>query len=389
MGRKIIGVTVGTTLPKPNFKQTDPTKGDYIKNKPDFEGLKKDVTTLNELVGDTSVSDQISTAITNANYASEAYVDEKVAALVDSAPDTLNTLNELADALGDDPNFATTVVTQIGQKVDKVEGMGLSTNDYSEVEKEKLSIASEAISDLQSKVGDETVSKQIADALSKMQVKAGFIYPLASATVPDGFLLCNGAAYSRAEYPELFAVIGTTYGVGDGSTTFNVPNLVKRVPVGASTNSYKLGSSGGEETHKLSINEMPSHSHTFYVNIQHGDGAITSGESLTSGLQGGGRRRYVDETHEEGGSQAHNNMQPYTVVNYIIATGKGSGVSVQDVIMGVQALPLGIEYGGTGATAASTARSNLGAAPMYSYGTTDLTAGISPLETGKLYFVYE
>ena len=63
MSRKIIGVTVGTTLPKPNFKQTDPTKGDYIKNKPDFEGLKTQVETVSELVGDTAVSQQINDAI--------------------------------------------------------------------------------------------------------------------------------------------------------------------------------------------------------------------------------------------------------------------------------------------------------------------------------------
>lgn len=58
--------------------------------------------------------------------------------MVDSAPDTLNTLNELAAALGDDPNFATTVATQIGGKVDKVSGKGLSTNDYTDAEKAKL-----------------------------------------------------------------------------------------------------------------------------------------------------------------------------------------------------------------------------------------------------------
>lgn len=71
--------------------------------------------------------------------ATETYVDTKVAGLVDSAPDTLDTLNELAAALGDDPNFATTVANQIGTKVDKVDGKGLSTNDYTTAEKNKLS----------------------------------------------------------------------------------------------------------------------------------------------------------------------------------------------------------------------------------------------------------
>lgn len=71
--------------------------------------------------------------------ATETYVDNKVAGIVNSAPATLDTLNELAAALGDDPNFATTVATQIGTKVDKVDGKGLSTNDYTTTEKNKLS----------------------------------------------------------------------------------------------------------------------------------------------------------------------------------------------------------------------------------------------------------
>lgn len=63
MSRKIIGITVGTQLPKPNFKQTDPTKGDYIKNKPDFDGLKTAVSDVSKLVGDVAVSTQIDNAI--------------------------------------------------------------------------------------------------------------------------------------------------------------------------------------------------------------------------------------------------------------------------------------------------------------------------------------
>lgn len=63
MNRKIIGVTVGTTLPKPDFAQTDATKGDYIKNKPDFATLKGEVESLSKLVGDTSIYTQVSTYI--------------------------------------------------------------------------------------------------------------------------------------------------------------------------------------------------------------------------------------------------------------------------------------------------------------------------------------
>lgn len=66
------------------------------------------------------------------------YVDEKIAALVNGSPETLDTLNELATALGSDPNFATTIATQMGNKVDKVDGKGLSTNDYTTEDKNKL-----------------------------------------------------------------------------------------------------------------------------------------------------------------------------------------------------------------------------------------------------------
>ena len=186
-------------------------------------------------------------------------------------------------------------------------------------------------------------------------LKAGFIYPLASMTVPEGFLLCDGTAYNRAEYPELFAAIGTMYGAGNGSTTFNVPNLQTRVPVGAGEG-YELGSTGGEAEHTLTVDEMPSHTHNVPYNIS----STTSGSAayrLTSPESGTATIR------ANGGDQPHNNMQPYTVVHYIIATGKDTGVSVTDIITGVQALPLGIEYGGTGATDVATARENLEITP--------------------------
>lgn len=74
----------------------------------------------------------------DSNFITSSDVDTKISALVDSAPETLDTLNELAAALGDNPNFATTITEQIGNKVDKIEGKGLSTNDYTTEEKEKL-----------------------------------------------------------------------------------------------------------------------------------------------------------------------------------------------------------------------------------------------------------
>lgn len=135
-----------------------------------------DIAQLQTLVGDTSVSSQIATAVAgkadtnhahteyaatthahteyaevnhthtgyalenheHTGYATETFVNTQVAGLVNSAPDALNTLNELAAALGNDANFATTIATQLGSKVDKVDGQGLSTNDYTDADKNKL-----------------------------------------------------------------------------------------------------------------------------------------------------------------------------------------------------------------------------------------------------------
>lgn len=88
----------------------------------------------------------------------------------------------------------------------------------------------------------------------------GAIMQYAGKTQPDGWLFCLGQAISRTEYQSLFNVIGTTYGSGDGSTTFNVPNLQELFPLGVS-DTNELGSKGGAKEVALSVEEMPSHTH--------------------------------------------------------------------------------------------------------------------------------
>lgn len=112
--------------------------------KADADGIHITAVSLN---GEAAATEKyVEDAIANINipevdftgYATETYVNNKVADLVNSAPEALNTLNELASALGDDPNFATTVAAEIGKKVDKIDGKGLSTNDFTNEYKEKL-----------------------------------------------------------------------------------------------------------------------------------------------------------------------------------------------------------------------------------------------------------
>lgn len=89
----------------------------------------------------------------------------------------------------------------------------------------------------------------------------GSIVPFTGSALPNGYLLCDGSAVSRTTYTELFSVIGTEFGSGDGSTTFNIPNLTGRLAIGQS-NEHLLASSGGEETHALTTGEIASHLHS-------------------------------------------------------------------------------------------------------------------------------
>jgi len=147
----------------------------------------------------------------------------------------------------------------------------------------------------------------------------GFIHDFGGGTVPAKFLLCDGAAISRTTYSKLFAAIGTTWGAGDGSTTFNVPDMRRRVPVGSggtgtSTLQNTVGSVGGAETHTLTTSEMPSQPHDVPI-------SGTSGGYTGYALGGTGSALSPLSTTSVGGGQAHNNMQPSAVFNMVIYAG--------------------------------------------------------------------
>lgn len=195
---------------QPDWNETDTTVPAYIKNKP--------------------------TLITQSD------IDATVAALVDSAPQTLDTLNELAAALGDDPNFATTVTNALGNKVDKVNGKGLSTNDYTTAEKNKLAgIASGAEVNVQA---DWNVTSTSSDAFIRNKPT---IPTKTSDLVNDSGYTTNTGTLTEADFD-----VSTQQ---DGTIVMTV----------------------GEDTYTINLN----HEHPQYVNANDLDDYIVAGTNVT------------------------------------------------------------------------------------------------------------
>jgi microcystin-dependent protein len=167
------------------------------------------------------------------------------------------------------------------------------------------------------------------------------IVPWSSASVPTGFLECNGAAVSRSTYAALFAIVGTTYGAGDGATTFNVPDLQDNVAVGKS-GTKALASTGGANTTPvtaggniggttanatLSTPQLASHSHpgSFNKTPVGGIGGPPSGSiagpstSTGSTGSGGGHSHNMSATFS-GNTANPSVLQPYLTIIYIIKT---------------------------------------------------------------------
>lgn len=159
-------------------------------------------------------------------------------------------------------------------------------------------------------------------SLNVSNLLIGEIIEYAGESIPGGYLVCDGSAVSRTEYSELFDVIGTLYGSGDGSTTFNLPDLRGKVVTGLNANNSNfnvLGKTGGEETHTLTINEMPSHNHKMYS-----PASVTVAAGSNYGIPDLGIS--TTPTTNTGGDQPHNNLQPYITINYLIRAKKTKNV---------------------------------------------------------------
>ena len=149
----------------------------------------------------------------------------------------------------------------------------------------------------------------------------GMVVPYAGAVAPDGWLLCQGQAVSRTTYAQLFSVIGTTYGSGDGSTTFNLPDMRGRVAVGSDAN-WGCGGIRGATSHAQLPTEMAKHTHGYLSasgqqsRVLVSDGAAS--DSLASGT--GSKISLAWETMSSGDSTPFPIIQPSLYLNYLIKT---------------------------------------------------------------------
>ena len=165
-------------------------------------------------------------------------------------------------------------------------------------------------------------------------LSTGTIIPWSTGTAPSGYLPCDGAAVSRSTYSALFAVIGTTYGVGDGSSTFNVPDSQDK-NIKSVSNNENVGTTGGANTatansgnlanHTLNTAELGSHNHTksgigdnadYNLSVSNGNRSTRQGPNLNSTNTGGGGAH----SHSLNAGDAVSTLQPYIALNYIIKT---------------------------------------------------------------------
>lgn len=200
-----------------------------------------------------------------------------------------------------------------------------------------------------------TDGASLATSVSAPALPPGATIPYAGTSAPSGWLLCDGTAVSRVTYATLFGVVGTVYGVGDGATTFNVPNMSGRAAVGTGTYTDSvsgvitrtLAQVAGTEAHVLTSGQMPSHnhtqdahthtvtdpghSHTLSTPIYRDNGSSSAYEvqnlgtagtqsTVNSATTGVTNQTAVATNQATGGGTAHNNMQPFLGLLYIIKT---------------------------------------------------------------------
>ena len=163
--------------------------------------------------------------------------------------------------------------------------------------------------------------QDITGLQAAMALPPGIIQPFAGSSVPSGYLMCDGSTVPRGQYAGLFAAIGTTYGPGDGSTTFNLPDLRGRFPLsaghGPGLSNRSLGDAGGDETSSALI------AHTHDLNPTDGNSvmAVPSGGDRGGNMgNGGAYSMHYQSVGSAGSGDSFSLMPPFLVLTYVIKT---------------------------------------------------------------------
>lgn len=225
-------------------------------------------------------------------------------------------------------------------------GLGSVVNDIASLNSQVNTLSSSttnSINSLQSQINSNqtSISNQSAETDTKLAdldnsvsahvVPVGAIMPFAGPSIPQKWVLCDGRALSRSSYSQLYGAIGTSYGSGNGSTTFNVPDLRGRVIAGQGTSGrlsgWSLGSTGGQDSVTLTVSQMPSHDHVWFgenddANSSGGGGGY-GGKRSNVGVRNPQNVPYGKPTYTTytGGNGSHTNIQPTMTMNYIIHSG--------------------------------------------------------------------
>lgn len=186
-----------------------------------------------------------------------------------------------------------------------------------------------AINDTNLNKMQDNIETAINAQVSGDTLPIGAIIPWTTTIAPNqNWLVCNGQAVSRTTYSQLFNIIGTQYGEGDGSTTFNVPDLRGRHPMGYNledTDFNRIGKTGGEKTHAMTVDELVRHRHGITPRNTDQTGLYEIRATNATGTTGSA---YTDYT---GNGQPFNVLDPYLTTNYIIKAFQTAGVIAEVV----------------------------------------------------------
>ena len=276
--------------------------------------------TSNTLTGTTA---QFNTALSDGNFATQAGTETLTNKTVNLTDNTLSGTKAQFNAALSDADFATIAGTEtLTNKTltsPVITGGTVNGGSALTVDSTELNYVDGVTSAIQTQLN--------------LLIPAGLISPFGGSTAPTGWLLCQGQAVSRTTYASLYTAIGTTYGIGDNSTTFNLPDLLGRAPIGSGTGTgltgRTLGTTVGAESYQLSEGNLPQHGHTVSFNRRtstadtHDHEGWTAGDfaappddrtseaettqTVTTGTGGG-----------NGSATPYSVMSPSTVVNFII-----------------------------------------------------------------------